>query len=155
MIELIGWKFLRKILRTFSMPNCFSDPNSKTFESIFQWIKCEDDSYVIAWTWMTQKMIHQLFTNLRSIMHGCFRFIKLCILLRTYLCAIIVQFRNQMCYVAISVFHHSRPGQRINSLHVIETGAAYRNPRFRSIPSGRLPRMGLEKENLFASETIN
>ena len=40
----------------------------------------------------------------------------------------------------------------INSLHVIETDAAYRNPRFRSIPSGKLPRMGLEKKNLFASE---
>ena len=59
------------------------------------------------------------------------------------------------CYVAISVPNQSLPGQRINSLHVIETDAAYRNPRFRSIPSGKLPRMGLEKENLFASETIN
>ena len=39
-----------------------------------------------------------------------------------------------MCYVAISVFNQSRPGQRINSLHVIETDVAYRNPRFRSIP---------------------
>ena len=54
--------------------------------------------------------------------------------------------------IKISVFNHSRPGQRINCLHVIETDAAYRNPRFRSIPSGKLPRMGLEKENLFASE---
>ena len=59
------------------------------------------------------------------------------------------------CYVTISVFYQSRPGQRINSLHVIETDAAYRNPRFRFIPSGKLPRMGLEIENLFASETIN
>ena len=65
------------------------------------------------------------------------------------------------CYVAISVFNEvcnqSRPGQSrpSRSLHVIETDAAYRNPRFRSIPSGKLPRMGLEKENLFASETIN
>ena len=56
------------------------------------------------------------------------------------------------CYVTISVFNQSRPGQRINSLHVIETDAAHRNPRFRSIPSGKLPRMGLEKKNLFASE---
>ena len=57
-----------------------------------------------------------------------------------------------LCYVTISVFNQSRPGQRINSLHVIETDAAYRNLRFRSIPSGKLPRMGLEKKNLFASE---
>ena len=40
-------------------------------------------------------------------------------------------------------------GQRINSLNVIETDAVYRNPRFRSIVLGQLPRMGLEKENLF------
>ena len=38
------------------------------------------------------------------------------------------------CYVAIPVFNQSRPGQRINSLHVIETDAVYRNPRFGSIP---------------------
>ena len=41
------------------------------------------------------------------------------------------------------------------TLYVIETDAVYRNPRFRSIPSGKLPRMGLEKENLFASKIIN
>ena len=33
----------------------------------------------------------------------------------------------------IPVFNQSRPGQRINSLHVIETDAVYRNPRCRSI----------------------
>ena len=58
-------------------------------------------------------------------------------------------------YVAIPVFNQSHPGQRINSLHVIEADAVYRNPRFRSIPSGKLPRMGLEKENLFVSEIID
>ena len=51
------------------------------------------------------------------------------------------------CYVAISVFNQSRPGQRINSVRVIGTDAAYRNPRFRSIPSGKLPTMGIETEN--------
>ena len=48
------------------------------------------------------------------------------------------------CYVAISVFNQSRPGQRTNSLRVIETDAAYRNPRSRSIPSGKLPRKSPE-----------
>ena len=43
------------------------------------------------------------------------------------------------CYVAIPVFNQSRPGQRINSLHVIETDAVYGNLRFRW--------MGLEKAN--------
>ena len=57
-----------------------------------------------------------------------------------------------MCYIAIPVFNQSRSGQRINSLHVFETDAVYRNPRFKSIASGQLPKMGLEKENLFASE---
>ena len=41
----------------------------------------------------------------------------------------------------------------MNSLHVIETDAAYRNPRFRSIRSEKLPRMGLEKENLCTQDT--
>ena len=35
---------------------------------IIQWIKYEDDLNIIAPTWMTQKMILQLFTNLWSIM---------------------------------------------------------------------------------------
>ena len=35
-------------------------------------------------------IIHQFIID-----YGCFRFMKNCILLRTYLCAIIVQFRNQ------------------------------------------------------------
>ena len=58
-------------------------------------------------------------------------------------------------YVTIPVFNQSRPGQRINSLQVIEMDAVYRNPRFRSILSGQLPRMGLEKEKLFASRCSN
>ena len=61
-------------------------------------------------------------------------------------------FQRMLCYVAISVFNQSRSGQRINSLHVIETDAAYRNPRFRSIP---LDNLGLEKEKLFASGCSN
>ena len=45
------------------------------------------------------------------------------------------------CYVAIPVFNQSRPGHRINSLHVIQTDASRetdRNTRFRSIPLGQL-----------------
>ena len=53
------------------------------------------------------------------------------------------------------VFNQSRPGQRINSLHVIKTDTVYRNPRFRSILSGQLPRMGLEKEKLSSSGYSN
>ena len=59
---------------------------------------------------------------------------------------------DRSCYVAIPIFNQSRPRQRINSLHVVETEAVYRNLRF---PSGKLPRMGPEKENLFAFEIIN
>ena len=48
------------------------ETNSRTFELIFkplvQCIKCRDDLYMIARTWMTQKIILQLFTNLCSIM---------------------------------------------------------------------------------------
>ena len=51
------------------------------------------------------------------------------------------------CHVAISVFNQSRPGQRINSLHVIETDAAYRNPRFRSIPLDNYQGWGSRKRN--------
>ena len=51
------------------------------------------------------------------------------------------------CYVTISVFNQSRPGQRINSLHVIETDAAYRNPRFRSIPLDNYQGWGSRKKN--------
>ena len=51
------------------------------------------------------------------------------------------------CYVAISVFNQSRPGQRINSLHVIETDAAYRNSRFRSIPLYNYQGWGSRKRN--------
>ena len=52
-----------------------------------------------------------------------------------------------MCYVTISVFNQSRPGQRINSLHVIETDAAYRNPRLRSIPLDNYQGWGSRKRN--------
>ena len=49
-------------------------PNSKTFESIVEpyytgnRIKCEDYLYIIARTWMTQKMFFQLLTNSCSVM---------------------------------------------------------------------------------------
>ena len=64
----------------------------------------------------------------------------------------LLKFKIRCCYVAIPVFNQSRPGQRINSSHVIETDAVYRNPRLRSTSSGKLPRMGLEKENSFVSK---
>ena len=51
------------------------------------------------------------------------------------------------CYIAISVFNQSRPGQRINSLHVIEIDAACRNPRFRSIPLDNYQGWGSRKRN--------
>ena len=55
--------------------------------------------------------------------------------------------RVMYCYVMISVFNQSRPSQRINSLHVIETDAAYRNPRFRSIPLDNYQGWGSRKRN--------
>ena len=54
---------------------------------------------------------------------------------------------ESICYVAISVFNQSRPGHRMNSLHVIETDAAYRNPRFRSIPLDNYQGWGSIKRN--------
>ena len=41
---------------------------SQFLNHVMQWIKCEDDLYIIVRTWMTQKMILKLFTNSCSIM---------------------------------------------------------------------------------------
>ena len=71
------------------------NPNNKTFESIFE------PHYAVnkMWGWFVHKcsnandrkndspIINQLMFH-----YGCFRFMKYCMLLRTYLCAIIVQF---------------------------------------------------------------
>ena len=59
---------------------------AKRLNYIMQWIKCEDDSYIFS---NDSPIIHQF------MFHGCFTFMKYCMLLRTYLCAIIFQFRNQ------------------------------------------------------------
>ena len=73
-------------------------PNSKTLESSFE------PYYAVnkMWEWFVHNCSNVNSTkNYSPIIHqfmfhyGCFRFMKRCNLLQTYLCAIIVQFRNQ------------------------------------------------------------
>ena len=71
--DLGFWKSLKTVNHLdFKMKYPVTGPNSKTFESNFELcsmiIKCNDDLYIIARTWMTQKMILQLLTHLCSIM---------------------------------------------------------------------------------------
>ena len=83
-------------------------PNSKTFESIFEpyytvnkmrgWFVHNCSS--VNDTKNNFPIIHQFMFH-----YGCFRFMKYCILLWMYLCAIIVQFRNQtkLCSNRVSI----------------------------------------------------
>ena len=59
------------------------------------------------------------------------------------------------CYVAIPVFNQSRPGQRINSLHVIEIDSVYRNPHFKSIPLEIYQEWGSRKRNYLLRDVQN
>ena len=83
-------------------------PNSKTFESIFKphyavnkmWRLFVHNCSNVNDTKNDSPIIHEFIFH-----YGRFRFMKYCILLRTYLCAIIVQFQNQtkLCSNCVSI----------------------------------------------------